>query len=185
MHAHYTRSWTQVCENGESIEPTPRCTTHEELFFARRRCLQHQPILGTEGFYPGKCGIVNGRCSFSRTQPFCVQSCRFFNYQCTTVDELLAGPLERTCPSQFPASSTDVCIPENGGCAFRNPCVTYRLHCFGPYRCGSLADYARFLTSSIPPCAFSPFFRIPLLQPGECLYQDGQCRWSGKLRSLY
>ena len=101
--------------------------------------------------------MVNGRCSFSQTQPSCVQSCRSFGHECTTIDHFLADPVtpRQSCHPGFPLSS-DVCIPEDGGCAFRNPCVLFQGHCGGEYTCGSLADYAIFLTSALPPCAPPP-----------------------------
>jgi hypothetical protein len=175
------RSWIQVCEEGE---PTPRCTTHEE--YAQ---FQQQQLVVAQAVFPGKCAMVNGRCSFSQTQPSCVQSCRYFGHECTTIDHFFADPVtpRQSCPPEFPSSS-DVCIPEDGGCAFRNPCVLFQGHCGGEYMCGSLADYALFLTSALPPCAPPPPDplslnpRVPRVPrpppPGECLYQDGQCKWS-------
>ena len=175
----------------------PRCTTHEEFEFAQFRCPQQQQqqrLVVAQAVFPGKCAMVNGRCSFSQTQPSCVQSCRYFGHECTTIDHFFADAVtpRQSCPPEFPSSS-DVCIPEDGGCAFRNPCVIFQGHCGGEYMCGSLADYALFLTSALPPCAppppdplsLNPVPRVPRPSPpGECLYQDGQCKWSRKL-TLY
>ncbi|CAI8033421.1 hypothetical protein GBAR_LOCUS18852, partial [Geodia barretti] len=119
-------------------------------------------------------------------------SCRYFGHECSTIDHFFADPVtpRQSCPPGFPSSS-DVCIPEDGGCAFRNPCVLFQGHCGGEYTCGSLADYAIFLTSALPPCAppaplsLNPVPRVPRPSPpGECIYQDGQCKWSRKL-TLY
>lgn len=182
------RSWIQVCEEGESTVPTPRCTTHEEYarylseFFVRCPIQQQQKPV-TQVVFPGVCAKVDGRCRFSHTQPSCVQSCRFFNHQCTTLGQFFADPVKpsENCLQQFPKSS-DVCIPEDGGCAMRDPCVLYSDHCGGDYVCGSLADYGLFLTLAVPPCARPPrdFQQLPRPPPpGECVYQDGQCEWSG------
>jgi hypothetical protein len=144
---------------------------------------QRQPIDTPSIAVQDTCTVVNGECEFTTTQaPECVQSCEGFGHWCTTLEEYIADPVELAarCPTDFPVHK-DVCIPQNGECEWHNPCVGYRGPCHSGYLCGTQAEYAEYLASALPPCAPPPFPPVPTTPPpGECIYTEEGCQWSGE-----
>ena len=91
---------------------------------------------------------------------------------------------ESSCfiPSPLPPPDT-ICVPVNDSCEWRNPCRMWQGWCGGQYRCESVAQYATFINGPVPGCIPpSPDANITEPVPaGECVYQDGECEWSGKI----
>ena len=79
-----------------------------------------------------------------------------------------------------PPSPSSICVPVDGvSCDWYNPCRKWQGWCNGEYQCGTEADYAQFLNGPQPLCVSPQPNTTEPVPPGECVYQEGQCVWSG------
>ena len=182
----YLRSSPFPCVNNDY-----RCSSQNEHFSSQFGLPQGCPIL--PGSTPGPppdtpCILANNTCAFVEEAPTCVSWLRGCNieYSCTTEEDFSAAVTESndTAVCSFPASRPPtpnaICIPVNDTCEWYNPCRVWQNSCGVEYRCGSEAEFAMFLNGPQPICAFPPINATQPVPPGECVYQDGQCGWSGK-----
>lgn len=131
------------------------------------------------------CSSSNENCGFMEDVPTCVSwlpNCSY-QYSCTTADEMLAATENSTtnCNAAYftPPTPASVCTPIDNTCQWRNPCRVWQSSCGDQYICGNEAQYASFVYGPHPICAHpSPNATQPV-PAGECIYQDGQCEWSG------
>ena len=133
------------------------------------------------------CALANNTCTYVEGAPTCVswlRDCNSDDYSCATEAEysIATENDETTCsfPTSPPPTPNAICIPVNDTCEWYNPCRVWQNWCGGEYRCGSEAEFAIFLNGPQPICAFPPINATQPVPPGECVYQDGQCGWSGK-----
>ena len=134
---------------------------------------------------PGVCSLANATtCSYVPDAPTCVSwlsNCDY-QYSCTTEERFNTTVEEgEDCfpHTPRPPSPNTVCIPVDGSCDWYNPCRKWQGWCNGDYRCGTVADYAQFVNGPQPICAYPPPNITDPVQPGECVYQEGRCEWSG------
>ena len=153
---------------------------HQYGFFGSNTCPLQQQQSNAPTVSPSKCAMVGETCSFSETLPTCVQSCSRYTPMCTTLNEYFENLSETSLSCSGRWLSTDVCVPEDEGCVWHNPCSVWQQHCSRVYTCGTRAAHAKFNTEAVPPCAPPLYPIVPRPPPGECLYLDGQCQWSGK-----
>lgn len=132
------------------------------------------------------CSIANNTCGFMEDAALCVSwlpNCSY-QYSCTTADEMMEATADSTdtCNGVYmsPPTPASVCTPINNTCEWRNPCRAWQSSCGERYVCGDEAQYAGFLYGPHPICANIPNATLPV-PAGECIYQDGQCEWSGTL----
>ena len=176
------RSWPFLC-----VRDAQQCTSQDDFYRL------------TSGFQPGcpsvanttatpspeaACTLDNDTCAFVEGAPTCVSWLRDCNieYSCTSEAEYTPVPEddENICsfPALPPPTPNTICIPVNDTCEWHNPCRVWQNWCGSEYKCGSEAQYAAFIHGPQPLCAYpNPNMPGPV---GECVYQDGQCEWSGK-----
>lgn len=131
------------------------------------------------------CSIANNSCGFMEDAALCVSwlpSCSY-QYICTTADEMMVATENSTdiCNTVYmsPPTPASVCTPINNTCEWRNPCRAWLSSCGERYVCGDETQYASFLYGPHPICANLPPNATLPVPAGECIYQDGQCEWSG------
>ena len=180
------RSWIFPCENG-----VYQCTTQDQFYSF------------TFGFQLGCPNVFNSTatpppattctleeydetCSFVAGAPTCVSWLRgcSLQYSCTTEEEYSTvteeeGDMVCSFPALAPPSPDSICIPVNDTCQWHNPCRVWQNWCGGDYICGSEAQYAAFIHGPQPICLPPPENATEPVPEGECVYQSGQCEWSG------
>lgn len=128
-------------------------------------------------------------CNSSAQSPTCVSwlpHCDF-QYSCATEQEYLlslSSNMTSFCPFPLPPppTPTATCVPFNNTCQWYSPCHMWREVCSGEYYCGDIQEYVTFLSSSQPPkCASYDITESTSVPPGVCLYNNGQCEWSGNV----
>ena len=181
---HFLRTRVLPCVNGAY-----RCSSQDEYYRSIFGFQQGCPIGYNSTAMPPPattCTLANNTCAFVEGAPTCVSWLRDCNieYSCTTEADFSAATENDETACSFPASPPPtpnaICIPVNDTCEWHNPCRTWQNWCGGEYRCGSEAQYAAFINGPQPICAFPPFNATSRVPAGECVYQDGQCVWSGK-----
>ena len=137
---------------------------------------------------PGECVFVpdplsseSAGCQFVNPCAATLTSCSDTQYQCTAVNESGVDP-PQCVGAKSPPPPTQPCAPgNNGSCEFfQGYCSSWPGHCNSGYQCGTTVDLFKFITGPQPDCSV-PSGAVPPVQPGECIYQLGECIWSGKL----
>lgn len=176
------RSWIFPCGEG-TYQCTPQYSYYTFLYGPQPLC--PEVVNSTATPPPGVCTADNyTSCSFSPEALTCVSwlgSCDF-QYSCTTEEEYLASSNTTDFPCFFPSSPPTpaaTCVPMNNSCQWYSPCYMWQEWCLGEYRCGNVEEYSRFLSGPQPICAPINSSEPTPIPPGLCLYQDGQCEWSG------
>lgn len=137
---------------------------------------------------PGECVFVanphdnssgSGECKFVNPCVARLQSCSTSEYECVAINSTKSIP---NCSSIAisPPPPDRPCVSVNGSCTFSaHQCVKWRGFCNAGYKCGTAVDQFKFAHGPQPMCAPPPPGSLPPLPPGECIFQNGHCVWSG------
>ena len=182
---YLSRSWLSNCSG------TYLCTSLFEYYAYTSPQFLCPPMANSTATAPTEvCSAVNGSsCSYmTEVPPTCVSwfpTCGY-EYSCATMAEyttaVSTNSTNATTNCLFPVTNypppIGTCVPMNGSCGWHVPCYMWRQHCSSDYVCGTVDQYAAFYYGPQPICIGNSTENVPA--PGVCLYQNGQCKWSGR-----
>ena len=138
------------------------------------------PSPGDCVFVPDPVSNESGECQFVNPCAATPTSCYGAQYQCTAVDSSYEPPQCFINPFGSAPPPTQPCAPVNGSCEFfPDYCIKWPGFCNHGYECGTAVDHFKHFTGPQPLC-YVPPGSLPPAPSGECIYQSGECVWSGK-----
>ena len=129
----------------------------------------------------GVCMNTTNGCQFVNPCVTWNKGCNGLDYQCTSQDKydeyLLTNEADCIPYAKVPPPDKQ-CILINDTCQWYSACMKWPGHCNTGYICGDEVDYYKFPHGPQPLCAIYPYPPPP--PSGECIYQQGNCTWSGE-----